>query len=162
MTQRCWSKYRRYPFRSLLRSREMLIGKICTPNLVSLAGPWVEAGVLYFNSPGNRPNRLSPVRVQQIMIELYPVRSMGWSVTMLRRVRASFVTGFRRGHLRWRHLCSSVYSHSQQWLIPGHITEVVPMLNNITAVLHCYATRDQHPVKTTQGAWCDTGSVPLV
>jgi len=21
-------------------------------------------------------------------------------------------------------------------------------------------TRDQHPVKTTQGAWCDTGSVP--
>ena len=37
VTQRCWSKYRRYPFRSLLRSREMLIGKICTPNLVIIS-----------------------------------------------------------------------------------------------------------------------------
>ena len=33
--------------------------------------------MLYFNSPGNRPNRLSPVRVQQIMISHYATGGPG-------------------------------------------------------------------------------------
>src|SRR5210317_1920521 len=57
-SQRCWSKYRRYPFRSLIRSREMLIGKICTPNLVSLAGPIQLPGFTSSLGPANNDQSL--------------------------------------------------------------------------------------------------------
>ena len=34
------------------------------PILVLIPGHWIEAGVLYFNSPGNRPNAVSSANVQ--------------------------------------------------------------------------------------------------
>src|SRR6056300_1723880 len=72
VTQRCWSKYRRYPFRSLLRSREMLIGKICTPNLVSLAGPSPFSEAITNNAC--KSTRQACAMVQQIMISHYATR----------------------------------------------------------------------------------------
>src|SRR5210317_228652 len=50
-------------------------GKICTPNLVSLAGPSPFSEAVTNNAC--KSTRQACAMVQQMMIELYPVRSMG-------------------------------------------------------------------------------------
>ena len=40
------------------------------PILVLISGHWVEAGVLYFNNRGNRPNAVSSANVQRSAVDV--------------------------------------------------------------------------------------------
>jgi hypothetical protein len=84
---------------------------------------WIEAGVLYFNSPGNRPNTVSSARRLDVC----------YRAQVVKRVLHSYQPG---------------------QVINSHMVQIFSVALTLDSPVIL-----QHPVKTSQGARCDTGPV---